>query len=300
MLFARAISLWGADPAPSDDFAKTLHNLGAVYRTEGRDADAVRFDLRALDLRESLSGPHDLSLLPILNELGSVYLEMADFAHAEETLQRAIAIVEAHQAETTKNAADAFTAWGVVLETEGKNAEAIQWLGKALAIREKLAGPNSAAAADAAKDLALAYRQQGDLARAETLYRHALEAYRQASDPSGLVVVLNNLGRVLAEQSQYKEAERLYAEAIRVAEQQLGPEHPDVAAGLSSLGKLMIARRKFSDADRCCCARTDRPQELRAGPSTHRLRPLQRSNGRRGTQALCGRRAAVQKIGGDS
>jgi tetratricopeptide (TPR) repeat protein len=248
LLFTRAISLWATETAPSDDLAKAFHNLGSVYRAEGRYADAARFYLRALDLRESLVGPQDVSLLPILNELGLVYLEMADYVQAEKTLQRAIAIVEKHHAEETTNGADAFAVWGVVLETEGKNADAIHWLGKALATRENLGGPDCAPAADAANDLALAYRQEGDLARAESLYRRALQAYRRGSDPRSLVAVLNNLGRVLAEQAQLKEAEQLYREAIGVAEQRLGPAHPDVAVGLSNLGKLMIARRKFSEA----------------------------------------------------
>ncbi len=101
MLFTRAISLWATGTVPSNDLAKAFHNLGAVYRAEGRYVDAARFYLRALDLRESLAGPRDVSLLPILNELGLVYLEMADYVEAEKTLQRAIAIVQEHQAEET-------------------------------------------------------------------------------------------------------------------------------------------------------------------------------------------------------
>jgi tetratricopeptide (TPR) repeat protein len=239
-LFTGAISLWATDAAPSNDLAKAFHNLGAVYRAEGRNADAVRFYLRALSMRESLTGLGDASLLPVLNGLGLVYLDMANYVEAENTLQRALAIVQAQQAETTENAADTFTAWGVLLENEGKNADAIVWLGKALDIRET---------PDAANGLALAYRQEGDLPRAESLYRRALAAYRHASQPGNLVAVLNNLGRVLTEQSQYKEAEQFYHEAIDVAEQRLGPGHADVAIGVSGLGKLMLARRKFSDAE---------------------------------------------------
>jgi tetratricopeptide (TPR) repeat protein len=270
LLFSRAISLWATETPPSDDLAKAFHNLGAVYRAEGRYADAARFYLRALDLRESLAGPADLSLLPILNELGLVYLEMADYIQAEKILQRAIAIVEEHQAQETTSGADAFAAWGVALETACKNAEAIQWLSKALATRERLAGRNSRPAADAINDLALAYRQRGDLAQAESLYRRALQVYRQSSDAGSLVVVLNNLGRVLVEQRQYKEAEQLYREAIGVAQQQLGPAHPDVAIGLSSLAKLLIARHKFSDAE-ALLRRAERMDRASFGPRNPRV-----------------------------
>jgi tetratricopeptide (TPR) repeat protein len=248
-LFTRALSLWTAQAAGADDVAKALHNLGAVYREEGRYADATRFLLQALEVRQLLVDPDAVALLPILNDLGLAYLDMADYSPAEETLKRALAIVQAHQAGETESGADAFAAWGVLLETEGKNAEAIQCLSKALATRDHLAGRDSVAAADAANDLALAYKQQSDLTTAESLYRRALAIYRKSGNPGSLVTVLNNLGLTLAEQTQYKEAEQLYREAIQVAQRQLGPAHVDVAVGLGNLAKLMIARRKFSDAE---------------------------------------------------
>ena len=248
-LFTRALSLWAAQAPASDDVAKALHNLGAVYREEGRYADATRFLLQALEVRQSLVDPDAVALLPILNDLGLAYLDMADYAQAEKTLQRGNAIVEAHQAGETTPGADALAAWGVLLESEGKNGAAIDCLKRSLATRERLVGQNSFAAADAANDLALAYKQQGDLTTAEGLYRRALDIYRKSGNPGSLVTVLNNLGLVLAEQAQYKEAEPLYREAIQVAQRQLGPDHLDVAVGLGNLAKLMIARRKFADAE---------------------------------------------------
>lgn len=249
LLFTRAISLWATETAPPIDLAKAFHNLGAVYRAEGRYVDAARFYLRALDLRESLAGPGDVSLLPILNEQGVVYLEMANYAEAEKTMERAMAIVQEHHAEETTNGADAFAARGILLETENKNTEAIGWLSKALATREHLLGRESAVTADTVNNLALAYRQKGDLAQAEKLYRRALDTYRHSSDPKSLVAALSNLGRILTEQARYKESEQLYREAVSVAQQQLGPRHPDVAAALNGFAKLMIARRKFTEAE---------------------------------------------------
>src|SRR5580700_3186523 len=105
--FTRAIALWSTQPPPSDDLAKALHNLGAVYSAEEKYSDAARFLLRALDLRESLCGPAALTLLPILNDLGRAYLELGDYVQAENILQRALAIVEAHPPEDSAESADA-------------------------------------------------------------------------------------------------------------------------------------------------------------------------------------------------
>ncbi len=117
---------------------KAFHNLGrglsrrrAQYRGCGSLSTCERWPCG-----ESLYGiGDDLALLPVLNGLGLVYLEMADYVEAENTLQRAMAILQAHQAETTEDAADTFTAWGVLLENQGKNADAICVAEEGLATR---------------------------------------------------------------------------------------------------------------------------------------------------------------------
>src|ERR1700733_6380359 len=48
-MFARAISLWAAETAPSDDLAKAYHNLGDVYRAEGWYANAASLYESALE-----------------------------------------------------------------------------------------------------------------------------------------------------------------------------------------------------------------------------------------------------------
>ena len=91
-MFTLAISLWSSEPAVSDDLAKAYRNLGAVYRIEEKYSDAAHCFLRALDVRESLQGQGDVSLLPILNDLGRLYLEMGESRQAQNTLRRAMAI----------------------------------------------------------------------------------------------------------------------------------------------------------------------------------------------------------------
>ena len=114
---------------------------------------------------------------------------------------------------------------------------------------DSLFGSKAAVTADTLVELALVYRREGRLSEAEDLYRRAIATYRDEPAAKYLPVALHNLGQVLIEQQNTKEADRLLREAIAIWEKQLGPEHPDVAAGLTSLGILLTSKNKLSEAE---------------------------------------------------
>src|SRR5207248_418665 len=53
----------------------------------------------------------------------------------------------------------------------------------------------------------------------------------------------------LHDHAHYREAEPLYQRALRIREQQLGPEHPDVAASLHNLAILYHQQGKYREAE---------------------------------------------------
>jgi tetratricopeptide (TPR) repeat protein len=63
---------------------------------------------------------------------------------------------------------------------------------------------------------------------------------------SGLI---GQLGNYLKAQSQFSEAEHLLRRALTVDEQSLGPDHPEVAAGLNSLADLLAATNRLDEAE---------------------------------------------------
>src|SRR5947207_12692806 len=79
------------------------------------------------------------------------------------------------------------------------------------------------------------YNAQGKYAKAEPLYRRALEIYEQQLGPIHPYTAqsLNNLAYLYNAQGKYAEAEPLYRRAISIREQQLGPIHPDTAKSLN-------------------------------------------------------------------
>jgi len=136
-----------------------------------------------------------------------------------------------------------------MLEAQGNAKEAEKWFLRALKIREHLFAQNDLVVADTRVGLALVYHRESRLAEAADLNISAIAAYQERHGAKNLPVALNNLGRIRSEQGRSKEAEQLFRKAIALWEKQLGPTHPNVAAGLASLGLALCSRNKFSEAE---------------------------------------------------
>ncbi len=67
-----------------------------------------------------------------------------------------------------------------------------------------------------------------------------------------VALLLNQLGVYLYARANYREAELLYRRSLAIREQQLGPEHPDVAESLNNLAELLRAQGKYSEAVPLC------------------------------------------------
>ena len=72
------------------------------------------------------------------------------------------------------------------------------------------------------------------------------QAHLETSEASSL---LYNAGYYLYERARYAEAEPLYQRALKIGEQQLGPDHPDVAHPLNNLANLYSEQGKYRDAE---------------------------------------------------
>ncbi|GHO96431.1 hypothetical protein KSF_064790 [Reticulibacter mediterranei] len=68
----------------------------------------------------------------------------------------------------------------------------------------------------------------------------------------------------------YEQAESLYLRALRVREQQLGPEHPDVVAALQGLAQLSARQGKDEQAERLY-QRALHTCEQQLGPASHQI-----------------------------
>jgi tetratricopeptide (TPR) repeat protein len=248
-LFTSAIALWAGNSDFSLDLAKAYHNLAAVYRAEGRYSDSASVFQSALDLRETLAGPSDLSLVPILNEYGLVELHLANLVQAEHLLRRALQIVRLHQAEPTTVAADVMNNLAIIDRETGRMQEAEELYGQALDVYRHTS--DAEREVKTLNNLGRVFAEQAQYKEAERLYREAMAVAesRLGSSHPGFALGIGNLGKLLIERGKYKEAEPLLRRAEQIDRASLSPGDARIGFDLDDEAIAAAGRRHYADAE---------------------------------------------------
>jgi tetratricopeptide (TPR) repeat protein len=115
---------------------------------------------------------------------------------------------------------------------------------RALAIREKVFGPEHLNIAKSLNGLGLLLWDQRDLAGARPLHERALAIREKVLGPKDpdTAMSLNNLALLLQAQGDLARARRLYERALAIYEKVRGPEHPETALSLNNLALLLQAQ----------------------------------------------------------
>ena len=145
--------------------------------------------------------------------------------------------------------------FGTLCSNADRYAAGEPFLRGALAILEKVLGPEHSETAQALNNLALLLANKGDRVDAESLYRRSIgiQTRLQESDKSeamaNLGTSLYNLGTLLSDGGDFTGAEPLFRRAIIIREKVYGPDHPDVAAALNNLANLLLAKGDYAEAE---------------------------------------------------
>jgi CHAT domain-containing protein/Tfp pilus assembly protein PilF len=137
------------------------------------------------------------------------------------------------------------------LYNQGLYSEAMPLAQRALAIQEKVLGPNHQSVANLLSNLAFLYVKQGRYAEAETLYKRSLAIRERAlgSDDLDVAASLGNLAQLYKDRGRYADAEPLFKRSLTIRTRALGPDHPDVAASLNALASLYQHQGRYADAE---------------------------------------------------
>jgi CHAT domain-containing protein/Tfp pilus assembly protein PilF len=134
---------------------------------------------------------------------------------------------------------------------QARYPEAVAAYQQALAIKEKVLGPEHSDVAMCLCDLALAYTHQGRHAEAEALLKRALDIEEKVHGPyhARVATDLNNLANLYFEQGRYTEAEALLKQALGIDRKVHGPEHPHLAYRLNNLATLYTQQGRYAEAE---------------------------------------------------
>ena len=138
---------------------------------------------------------------------------------------------------------------GLYLDNRGQLEEAWQALKRALAIAEKLYGPDHSKVAIRASNIGTILKHQGDLAGALQYTQRALVIDEKVYGPDHPNVArdANNIGTILQAQGDLAGALQYTQRALAI-EKVYGPDHPNVAAFASNIGRILQAQGDLAGA----------------------------------------------------
>ncbi len=205
------VALWpAATHAQSPDLLDAYERF-SEQSGEGHHEGAMPFAQKALRLAVREFGPDRPSPADFLSNLAGLYHAQRRYA-AEPLDQRLLAVRE--KAEHL-DFASSLSNRAALYHDQGRYAEAEPLYERALAIWEKVLGPDHPGLARGLNNLAALYRAQGRYAEAEPLYRRALANWEKALGPEHPYVVptLQNYAALLRELGREAEAAEMEARA---------------------------------------------------------------------------------------
>jgi tetratricopeptide (TPR) repeat protein len=279
-MLARMACLAPGEPVPSDLLARTLVDVDARRRADGlRRLEAVglveqrRGWLRMHRLlahfvrREGVDPDSRRAVARALIGCG----ENAELGHLTGS---ALAAVIPHLVEAAGGATDdelmateLCNAAGRALRHAGDLEAARPFYQRALAIRERLQGPDHPDTAEALNNLGVMLWAQGELDRARRVFERALAIRERVLGPDHRATAegLNNLAALCRAQGELAAARPLYERALAIRERVLGPDQPYTAWSLHSLGCLLRDQGEL-DAARPLLERALAIRERTLGP----------------------------------
>ncbi|MGI4734618.1 MAG: FxSxx-COOH system tetratricopeptide repeat protein [Janthinobacterium lividum] len=222
------------------------------------------YDVHTWPLLESLR-PHALDVavkhapefgnpeptVRLINQLGQLMNEKAQYSEAEPLLRLNAAIDEAHFGPSHPHVSTSLINLALLLHTTNRSGEAEEMMRKALSIDEAHFGPNHPEVASCLSNLGGLLDDVERSSEAEPLLRRALRidtAHFGFNHPT-IAVRMNNLGGALANMNQVNEAEKYYRQALQIDEAHLGLNHPYVAIRLNNLAHLLHNAGQLSEAE---------------------------------------------------
>ena len=137
------------------------------------------------------------------------------------------------------------------LHRAGRFDQAVSPVERALAIRQRVLGPEDPSVAHPLNNLAQLHQDKGDYAKAEPIFIRALGIREKTLEPEhpDIARSLNHLAILYLDKGAYAKAEPLYRRSLLILEKALGPQHFMVAGILNNLGVLYRNTGDYAKAE---------------------------------------------------
>jgi tetratricopeptide (TPR) repeat protein len=221
--------------------------LGQAQILAGDGASAEQSLNAAVDAAEA--GKHDAVAANAWSSLVWVGYMQARYAEAHAWADHARAAIE-RMGGDERLLASLLSNLSAVYGNEGRTADAIDASRQALAIRERLLGPDHPDVATTLDGLGVDLRYAGKLEEALAAHDRAIAIREATFGPShpAVATALMNSGAALLYLKRYDAALARYRRALEIRERALGPNHRQLALVLTSLASTLQEMGRYDEA----------------------------------------------------
>jgi tetratricopeptide (TPR) repeat protein len=194
--------------------ATILHNLGSLFWTQGKLAEAETAFTTALQLQTAWQDSHGQA--ETLNSLGLIHEARGEWAVAAQTYEQSLSLLQ--QSGDLYGQVQVLTNLGNVGWLQGDYAQTLTQHEQALALAEDLGDVKLQG--QVLTGLGDTYRMLNRPDEAEQAFRAALAHKQAAGDQRSLKHTYLNLGSFYHTRHQFDQAAQAYHQALRLAQQQ--------------------------------------------------------------------------------
>ncbi|MBL7076927.1 MAG: tetratricopeptide repeat protein, partial [Kiritimatiellae bacterium] len=231
---------------PLDDprMIDTHTDLGDIYFNTDRASLAEPHYRRVLILREQHEGPDYYPEQESYTNFAQITVSGQQLDSVLLTWNRAIGKDRVTRITDLNH-------MGKVLSQQGKQADALPFYERALAISERAYGPDHHATAMAVKNVAETHYALGETEQARPHYERVADLCDRArqKDDAALKEYLDVLSQIYFMEQRYEEAAETYAKIVELERKTLGDDHPAVASALNNLAEVERLQGRLDTAE---------------------------------------------------
>lgn len=231
----------------SKNSALMLQNLGVLYSLQGRDDEALRFVVQALQLVQS-AVPNDPSITAqVLTGVGVVHYRRNNARQAEKSFNQALEIVST--LNVPFNTAELLSYLGAVYLREHKFKQAEDVLNRALQMKEAEKGLFDPGLTPELNTLGALYMATKKFADAEQHYERSLKILesRRSDFATTIARVLHSLSNTYSKQGRQSESDIVLGEAAKIAGENLTKDS-EMAQIVEEYSRLLKTRGQTQEA----------------------------------------------------
>jgi serine/threonine protein kinase len=230
------------------DTLTAMHTLASAYQSANRLEKAQSLLETALKKRRAMLGAGHPDTLATLNNLATLYWGLGRSDRAIPLLEDAVVQYRRTHEADHPDRVRAVANLGINYREAGRYPDAIPCLEEAAASRP---GRSSADLEWVSWELANTYSQSGQPAKAEPLYRDAMN--RRARDDPAQDGLMAQLSLMLLRQSKFADAEPILREVVALRAR-ARPDDWETFDARSMLGEALSGQKKYEEAEQLLVA----------------------------------------------